>query len=69
MTRDQLLSLLRLMVDFAKTGSANVQKNFNVGMREYTTFGANEPSLINMHRTFRRMAGLPLVDEPAKIEE
>lgn len=49
--------------------SANVQKNFNAGMRKYTTFGANEPSLINMHRSFRRMAGLPLVDEPAEIEE
>lgn len=32
---------------------------------EYTTFGRNEPSLIDMHRTFRKMAGLPLVDEPA----
>ncbi|MCG8589065.1 MAG: aromatic ring-hydroxylating dioxygenase subunit alpha [Proteobacteria bacterium] len=44
--------------------SANVQRNFRTGMREYTTFGRNEPSLINMHRTFRHMAGLPLVDEP-----
>lgn len=44
--------------------SAAVQRNFNAGGRDYTTFGRNEPSLINMHRTFRRMAGLPLVDEP-----
>lgn len=49
--------------------SANVQKNFNAGMRSHTTFGANEPSLINMHRSFRRMAGLPLVDEPAEPSE
>jgi phenylpropionate dioxygenase-like ring-hydroxylating dioxygenase large terminal subunit len=49
--------------------SQNVQRNFNAGMRTHTTFGANEPSLINMHRTFRRMAGLPLVDEPAEIED
>jgi phenylpropionate dioxygenase-like ring-hydroxylating dioxygenase large terminal subunit len=48
--------------------SANVQRNFDAGMRKYTTFGANEPALINMHRTFRRMAGLPLVDEPAEVE-
>ncbi|MEE2703385.1 MAG: SRPBCC family protein [Myxococcota bacterium] len=44
--------------------SANVQKNFNAGLRTHTTFGRNEPSLINMHRSFRRKAGLPLVDEP-----
>jgi phenylpropionate dioxygenase-like ring-hydroxylating dioxygenase large terminal subunit len=47
--------------------SVNVQKNFNTGLKQYTTFGANEPSLINMHRTFRRKAGLPLVDEPAEV--
>lgn len=45
--------------------SAAVQKNFNTGLCEYTTFGRNEPSLINMHRTFRKMAGLPTVDQPA----
>lgn len=45
--------------------SANVQRNFNAGLRTHTTFGRNEPSLINMHRAFRRKAGLPLVDEPA----
>ncbi len=45
--------------------SAAVQRNFDTGLRRYTTFGRNEPSLINMHRTFRKMAGLPLVDEPA----
>ena len=44
--------------------SANVQKNFNAGIKTHTTFGRNEPSLINMHRTFRRKSGLPLVDEP-----
>ena len=46
--------------------SAQVQKNLNSGMQRWTTFGRNEPSLINMHRTLRRMAGLPLVDEPAE---
>lgn len=46
--------------------SANVQRNFNAGLREFTTFGANEPALINMHRAFRRGAGLPLVDQPVE---
>ena len=45
--------------------SAAVQRNFSTGLQSHTTFGSNEPSLINMHRTFRRRAGLPLVDEPA----
>jgi phenylpropionate dioxygenase-like ring-hydroxylating dioxygenase large terminal subunit len=49
--------------------SADVQKNFDTGLRRYTTFGRNEPSLINMHRTFRRMVGLRPVDEPAPEEE
>ena len=32
--------------------SANVQKNMNTGLRTRTTFGRNEPALINMHRAF-----------------
>jgi phenylpropionate dioxygenase-like ring-hydroxylating dioxygenase large terminal subunit len=47
--------------------SANVQKNFNTGLREFTTFGANELALINMHRAFRRGAGLPLVDRAVEV--
>ncbi len=49
--------------------SANVQRNFNAGLRTHTTFGRNEPSLINMHRSFRQKAGLPWVDEPAPEAE
>lgn len=45
--------------------SAAVQRNFNAGHVKYTTFGRNEPALIDMHRAFRRGAGLPPVDEPA----
>jgi phenylpropionate dioxygenase-like ring-hydroxylating dioxygenase large terminal subunit len=44
--------------------SAGVQRNFNAGHVQYTTFGRNEPSLIDMHRSFREGAGLPPVDEP-----
>jgi hypothetical protein len=48
--------------------SANIQKNFNSGLATHTHYGRNEPSLINMHRSFRRMAGLPLVDESLTTE-
>ena len=46
--------------------SAAVQRNFNAGHVQYTTFGRNEPSLIDMHRSFRWGAGLLPVDEPAE---
>ena len=46
--------------------SAAVQRNFNAGHVQYTTFGRNEPSLIDMHRSFRRGAGLSPVDEAAE---
>jgi phenylpropionate dioxygenase-like ring-hydroxylating dioxygenase large terminal subunit len=49
--------------------SANIQKNFNAGLATHTHYGRNEPSLINMHRTFRRMAGLSPVDEPLERAE
>ena len=39
--------------------SAAVQKNFDAGRVDYTTFGRNEPALINLHRTLRRKTGLP----------
>ena len=32
--------------------SGNIQKNMNTGLRTLTTFGRNEPALINMHRAF-----------------
>jgi phenylpropionate dioxygenase-like ring-hydroxylating dioxygenase large terminal subunit len=46
--------------------SAAVQGNLRAGCRSHTTFGANEPSLIEMHRSFRRLAGLPPADEPVE---
>ena len=48
--------------------SASVQKNFDAGLLSHTTFGQNEPALINLHRTLRLKTGLPPVDEPAHAE-
>ena len=38
--------------------SANVQKSLNANRRKFSTFGKNEPSLINMHRNFLSAVGL-----------
>ena len=38
--------------------SANVQKSLNAKRRKFSTFGRNEPSLINMHRNFMMAVGL-----------
>ena len=38
--------------------SENVQKSFNAKIKPFTTFGKNEPALINMHKTFRKKMGL-----------
>lgn len=44
--------------------SANVMKSLNGGLRQFNTFGRNEPALHNMHRAFARGAGLAPQEAP-----
>ncbi|MDD3352105.1 SRPBCC family protein [Zoogloea sp.] len=44
--------------------SANVMKNLNAGMIQFSTFGANEPALQNMHKAFLRGIGEEPVEAP-----
>lgn len=48
--------------------STNVMKNLNAGMLRYSTFGANEPALQNMHQAFLRGIGeVPVEAPPTKV--
>lgn len=48
--------------------STNVMKNLNAGMLRYSTFGANEPALQNMHKAFLRGVGeVPTEAPPTKV--
>lgn len=44
--------------------SANVMKNLNAGMINFSTFGANEPALQNMHKAFLRGIGTTPEEAP-----
>ena len=44
--------------------SGNVQKGLNANIKLFNTFGKNEPSLINMHKTFLRAVGMTPEEAP-----
>ncbi|CAN7247338.1 Rieske 2Fe-2S domain-containing protein [Pseudoduganella sp. LjRoot289] len=47
--------------------SANVQKSLSANIKPFSTFGRNEPALINMHQAFLR--GVGITPEQAQLEK
>lgn len=47
--------------------SANVQKSLSANIKPFSTFGRNEPALINMHKAFLR--GVGITPEEAQLEK
>jgi hypothetical protein len=47
--------------------SANVQKALSANIKPFSTFGRNEPALINMHKAFLR--GVGITPEEAQLEK
>jgi carnitine monooxygenase subunit len=47
--------------------SANVQKSLSANIKPFSTFGRNEPALINMHKAFLR--GVGITPEQAQLEK
>ncbi len=48
--QDHFNFIVKVVADEDYWVSGNLQKNMNTGLRTVTTFGRNEPALINMHR-------------------
>jgi carnitine monooxygenase subunit len=47
--------------------SANVQKSLSANIKPFSTFGRNEPALINMHKAFLR--GVGITPQEAQLEK
>ena len=47
--QDHFNFIVKVVADEDYWISGNLQKNMNTGLRTVTTFGRNEPALINMH--------------------